>query len=95
MHIDALIYHPVPAMKILIVAESIFIVREHNGFDIKDTLSSPGIMPGRVPVAALTNGLIVYLYTVICYDRLFSWKKLKDLSHCQAILFDRATGLEP
>jgi sterol desaturase/sphingolipid hydroxylase (fatty acid hydroxylase superfamily) len=69
MHVDPLIYHAAPAMAILIVAESIFMISEHDGFDIKDVLSSLGIMLGRIPVAALSNGLIVYLYALMYYHR--------------------------
>lgn len=72
MHVDPLIYHAAPAMAILIVAESIFMISEHNGFDIKDVLSSLGIMIGRIPVAVFSNGLIVYLYALIYYHRFFN-----------------------
>ena len=72
MHVDPLIYHAAPAMAILIVAESIFMISEHDGFDIKDVLSSLGIMLGRIPVAALSNGLIVYLYALFYYHRFFN-----------------------
>lgn len=71
MHIDPLIYHAAPAMVILIVAESLFMIKEHD-FDIKDVLSSLCIMLGRVPIAAITNGLIVYLYTLLYYYRFFT-----------------------
>ncbi len=70
MHVDPLIYHAVPAMAILIIAESLFMIKEHQ-LDMKDVLSSFFIMIGRVPIAALTNGLTVYLYTILFYHRFF------------------------
>ncbi|MEO6135260.1 MAG: sterol desaturase family protein, partial [Ginsengibacter sp.] len=71
MHIDPLIYHAAPAMVILIVAESFFLIKEHD-FDVKDLLSSLGILFGRVPIAAITNGLIVYFYTLLYHHRFFT-----------------------
>ncbi len=71
MLIDSLIYHAVPAMAILIVAESLFMVKEHD-FDFKDVFSSLAIMLGRMPIAALTSGVTVWLYTVVYYHRFFN-----------------------
>ncbi len=71
MHVDPLIYHAVHAMAILIIAESLFMIKEHD-FDMKDVLSSLCIMLGRVPIAALTNGLTLYIYTILFYHRFYT-----------------------
>jgi hypothetical protein len=47
MHIDPLIYHPAPAMTILIAAESLLMITEHH-FDIKHVPSIVRIMPGSL-----------------------------------------------
>ncbi|RNI35768.1 sterol desaturase family protein [Hanamia caeni] len=75
MHIDPVIYHAAPAMAILIAAESLLMIKEHD-FDIKDVLSSVGIMLGRTPIAAITNGFILYLYTLLYAHRLFNMPHL-------------------
>jgi hypothetical protein len=37
--------------------------------DIKDMLSAPGLVPGCLPVSAITNGVVIYFYTFISSAR--------------------------
>src|SRR6185437_10332460 len=71
MHVDPLISRSAPAMAFLIVAESLFMIKEHD-FDFKDALSSLGIMLGRIPIAAFANGFTVFLFTILFHYRFFN-----------------------
>jgi sterol desaturase/sphingolipid hydroxylase (fatty acid hydroxylase superfamily) len=71
MHVDPLLNHSWPAMIVLIIAERLFFIKEHD-FEIKDLLSSFGIFLGRVVLVAITNGLVLYFYTLLYYYRFFN-----------------------
>jgi sterol desaturase/sphingolipid hydroxylase (fatty acid hydroxylase superfamily) len=71
MHLDTLFYHATPALLILIVAEAVYMIKEHR-HDNKDMLSTLGLVLGRIPVSAITNGVVIYSYTLIYHYRLFT-----------------------
>jgi sterol desaturase/sphingolipid hydroxylase (fatty acid hydroxylase superfamily) len=71
MHLDTLLYHATPALLILIGAEAVFMMKEHS-HDNKDMLSSLGLVLGRMPVSAITNGVVIYTYTLIYQYRFFT-----------------------
>lgn len=64
MHIDPLIYHAALAMAILIVAESVFMIKEHQ-FDIKEVLSSLGIM--NRSSSSVKSKVMALLIILPCY----------------------------
>jgi sterol desaturase/sphingolipid hydroxylase (fatty acid hydroxylase superfamily) len=71
MHVDTLFYHATPALLILIGAEAIYMIKMHR-HDNKDMLSTLGLVIGRIPVSAITNGLVIYSYTLIYHSRFFT-----------------------
>jgi sterol desaturase/sphingolipid hydroxylase (fatty acid hydroxylase superfamily) len=71
MHLDSLLYHATPALVVLIGAETFYMVKGLR-HDNRDMLSSLGLVLGRMPVSAITNGAIVYTYTLIYHYRFFT-----------------------
>ena len=71
MHVDTLFYHATPALLILIGVEAVYMIKMHR-HDNKDMLSTLGLIIGRIPVSAITNGLVIYSYTLIYHSRFFT-----------------------
>lgn len=72
MHLDYnIFYWTVPALLLLIGIESVFLIKEHRP-DNKDILSSIGLVLGRLPVSAITKGVVIYFYSLIYEYRLFT-----------------------
>jgi len=58
MHVDTIFYNATPVLIILIAIETIYIAKEKRD-GIKDIFSSLALVSGRLPVSAITNGIIV------------------------------------
>jgi sterol desaturase/sphingolipid hydroxylase (fatty acid hydroxylase superfamily) len=72
MHLDnTLLYPALTAIIILTAAETVYMMKEHR-HDNKDMLSSIGLALGRVPVSAITKGIVIYTYTLIYQYRFFT-----------------------
>ncbi len=72
MHLDNTILYPaLTAIIILTAAEAIYMMKEYR-HDNKDMLSSIGLALGRVPVSAITKGIVIYSYTLIYQYRFFT-----------------------
>ncbi len=72
MHLDnTILYHAVPALVILIIAEAVYMIKEHR-HDNKDMFASIGLAVGALPLSLLIKGLVFYAYTLIYQLRLFS-----------------------
>ena len=71
MHVDTIFYNATPVLIILIAIETIYIAKEKRD-GIKDIFSSLALVLGRLPVSAITNGIIVYTYTIIYHYRFFN-----------------------
>ncbi|MEO8762802.1 MAG: sterol desaturase family protein [Ginsengibacter sp.] len=71
MHIDPILVYATPALLLLIGVENALIGREHVHGG-REMFSSLGLVLGRMPLAAVTNGIAVLLYTFIYQYRLFT-----------------------
>ena len=72
MHPDStILYRAVPAVIILIIAEAVYMIKEHR-HDNKDMLASIGLALGALPLSLVIKGLVFYTYTLIYQLRLFS-----------------------
>src|SRR3979411_2684479 len=72
MHLDNnILYQLVPALLVLAIAESVFMMKEH-GHDTKNMLASIGLGLGAFPVSLLTKGIVLYAYTLIYQFRIFT-----------------------
>lgn len=72
MHPDStILYHAVPALAILIIAEAVYMIKEHR-HDNKDMLASIGLAVGALPLSLLIKGLVFYTYTLIYQFKLFT-----------------------
>lgn len=67
----SIFYHIVPVVIILIIIEAAFMIKEHRP-DKKDTLSSIILALGHLPLAAITKGSVILLYSFIYQYRLFT-----------------------
>jgi sterol desaturase/sphingolipid hydroxylase (fatty acid hydroxylase superfamily) len=71
MHVNTIFYHATPALIVLIGIEAVYVVKEKRD-GIKDIFLSLAFVLGRLPVSALINGLIVYIYTLTYHFRFFT-----------------------
>ena len=72
MHLDStILYHAVPALFILVIAEAIYMIKEHR-HDNKDMLVSIGLALGALPVSLLIKGMVIYIYMLIYQFKLFN-----------------------
>ncbi len=60
-----------PALAILLVAEVIYMIKMQT-HDNKEMLSSFAIAIGKLPVSALTNGIVLYCYAFLYQFRFFT-----------------------
>jgi len=68
---NTLLYPTLMAILILTGAEAVYMMKERR-HDNKDMLSSIGLALGRVPVSAITKGIVIYFYTLIYQYRFFT-----------------------
>lgn len=71
MHLDNILYRAMPVLAIFLLAELIFLVREHR-HDHKDMLASFALALGTIPLSMVTTGIIIYFYSWIYQFRIFN-----------------------
>jgi sterol desaturase/sphingolipid hydroxylase (fatty acid hydroxylase superfamily) len=72
MHLDTtILLHVLPALGILLLAEVVYMIREHR-HDNKDMLSSISLTLGHLPISAVTKVVVIYFYTLLYQYRLFT-----------------------
>ena len=71
MHLDTLFYYAAPALLLLTGAEIIYLIKEHR-HDNRDMLSTLGLLLGRVPVFIITQGVVIYAYTIVYHFRVIT-----------------------
>lgn len=68
---DSNLLRVVPALAILLVAEVIYMIKMQT-HDNKEMLTSFAIAIGKLPVSALTNGIVLYAYSFLYQFRFFT-----------------------
>lgn len=72
MQLDStILYQAVPALLILIIAEAVYMIKEHR-HDNKDMLASISLAIGALPLSLFIKGLVFYTYTLIYQFRIFT-----------------------
>lgn len=72
MHLDyTILYHSLPIVIILIIAESVFLMKEKRE-DRYNFISSLVMVLCNIPLSTIANTLGLYLFTVIYHFRIFS-----------------------
>lgn len=63
--------HAAPALAILLVAETIYLIKNHS-HDKKDMFASLGLVLGTVPISFVSTSVIIYIYSLIYQFRIFT-----------------------
>src|SRR5450432_2161723 len=68
---NIILYHALPALAIFLLAEVIYMIKEHR-HDNRDMLASLALAMATIPISFSTTGIIVYIYSLIYQFRLFT-----------------------